>query len=537
MALRYPVMKNGLYYGNLSEKRANLILACRDLNVVDNLTDMIFDFPPDLVLRSIEESKSIRKIITEESIDHRQYMGKLRDYQTVATAFMYLSPRSMLGDGVGLGKTAEVSALINYIKQLGEMDRFLIAVENSALGQIQCELMRFTGLYVVQMPSEQRLMKKVIENTYWPDVDGVIIKHSGLRSDLFSRWLSLYLNPDGSSKIFDTFILDESSVIKNSNTKIADYTNNICNIVPRVHYLNATSFETHIMDIYNQIDTMDPNILPKKWRIEKEYCRYGSRSYWKTEGGKPTIKHSWKIVGYKNESDFKRSLLLFYFGRSKKDVMEELPNQYMVLEVQPNNEQSLALAKGYRYQEVLNCPSLIEDLGMETNSKNVPKLERLISLVENEFDGSRIMIYCFHIQAQYAIEKELTDIGKKVAVINGSNTDQERWQTVSDFNKGKYDVLITNIKKSLNLSGGDVCIFYTIESNPSKMEQIRGRIDRNVDDKIKTFVLLVYQGTDEYKLLVEVVRQRAKDARNLTIDAKSAIDYFMESMGYGEEDD
>ena len=119
------------------EKRANLILACRDLNVVDNLTDMIFDFPPDLVLRSIEESKSIRKIITEESIDHRQYMGKLRDYQTVATAFMYLSPRSMLGDGVGLGKTAEVSALINYIKQLGEMDRFLIAVENSALGQTQ----------------------------------------------------------------------------------------------------------------------------------------------------------------------------------------------------------------------------------------------------------------------------------------------------------------------------------------------------------------------------------------------------------------
>ena len=39
-------------------------------------------------------------------------------------------------------------------------------------------------------------------------------------------------------------------------------------------------------------------------------------------------------------------------------------------------------------------------------------------------------------------------------------------------------MLITNIKKSLNLSGGDVCIFYTVESNPSKMEQIRGRIDR-----------------------------------------------------------
>ena len=536
MALRYPVIKDGVYYGNLSDERAKLILACREMEVVDNLTHMIFDFPPELVLRSLDESKSIRSIIKEESIDHTQYIGKLRNYQTVGTAFMYLSPRSMLGDGVGLGKTAEVAALINYLKQLKQLNRFLIAVENSALGQIQCELMRFTGLYVVQMPSEQRFMRKVIENTYWPDVDGVIIKHSGLRSDLFSRWLSLYLNNDGSSKIFDMFLLDESSVIKNANTKVADYTTNICNIVPRVHYLNATSFETHIMDIYNQIDTMDPNILPKRWRIEKQYCRYGSRSYWKTENGKPTIKHSWMVTGYKNESEFKKSLKLFYFGRSK-EVMEELPNQYMVLEVQPNNEQSLALAKGYRYQEVLNCPSLIKELGMETNRKNVPKLDRLISLIENEFDDSRIMIYCFYIQAQYAIAEELKKIGKRVAIINGSNTDQERWQIVSDFNRGNYDILVTNIKKSLNLFGGDVCIFYTVESNPSKMEQIRGRIDRNVDNKIKTFIMLVYQGTDEYKLLVEVVRQRARDARNLTIDSKSAIDYFMEAMGYGEDDD
>ena len=62
------------------------------------------------------------------------------------------------------------------------------------------------------------------------------------------------------------------------------------------------------------------------------------------------------------------------------------------------------------------------------------------------------------------------------------------------------------------------------------MEQIRGRIDRNVDDKLKTFVLLVYKGTDEYRFLTQVVRQRAKDAKELTIDAKTAIDFFMEAM-------
>ena len=52
---------------------------------------------------------------------------------------MYLSPRSIIADGCGLGKTAEVAALINWLKYKGEMSRFLIAVETSAIGQTQAE--------------------------------------------------------------------------------------------------------------------------------------------------------------------------------------------------------------------------------------------------------------------------------------------------------------------------------------------------------------------------------------------------------------
>ena len=65
---------------------------------------------------------------------------------------------------------------------------------------------------------------------------------------------------------------------------------------------------------------------------------------------------------------------------------------------------------------------------------------------------------------------------------------------------------------------------------PSKMFQTAGRVDRNVDDKIKTFILLIYKGTDEYKHFMEVTSQRAKDGRELTIDAKTTVDYFIESM-------
>lgn len=531
MAVKVPVMWNNMYLGDMSEPQAELIMQTRESKVIPNLKNMLFDFPIDLIQQSIDEQQSIRNIIKRDKIDYTQYVAQLRDYQTVGTAFMYLSPRSIIADGCGLGKTAEVAALINWLKYKGEMSRFLIAVETSAIGQTQAELMRFTGLYVVAMPSEATKIRKVIEKTDWTKVDGIVIKHSTLRSDPFSKWLALNINEEGMCSIFDTFFLDESSVIKNDTTKMYSYTKNICQIVKRVHFMNATTFETNILDIYNQMDMMDQALLPKKWRIEQEFCTYARTSYWTKENGKAKMNWRRERNGYKNQAAFKESLKLVYFGRCKKDIGMDLPHIYKVYEVEPTNAMSLGLEKGYRYSELLNCPSLIPDCGIPMDRKNVPKLDRLCELIENDFSQESVMVYCFHLAAQQTIADELAKIGRKPVILNGSITDAtERYKIQQAFNNGEYDVIITNIKKSLNLYGGDVCIFYSMETNPSKSFQIASRIDRNVDDKLKTFVMLLYKGTDEYRFFTTTVKQRAKDARDLTIDAKTTVDFFFESM-------
>lgn len=531
MAVKVPVMWNNMYLGDMSEPQAELIMQTRESKVIPNLKNMLFDFPIDLIQQSIDEQQSIRNIIKRDKIDYTQYVAQLRDYQTVGTAFMYLSPRSIIADGCGLGKTAEVAALINWLKYKGEMSRFLIAVETSAIGQTQAELMRFTGLYVVAMPSEATKIRKVIEKTDWTKVDGIVIKHSTLRSDPFSKWLALNINEEGMCSIFDTFFLDESSVIKNDTTKMYSYTKNICQIVKRVHFMNATTFETNILDIYNQMDMMDQALLPKKWRIEQEFCTYARTSYWTKENGKAKMNWRRERNGYKNQAAFKESLKLVYFGRCKKDIGMDLPHIYKVYEVEPTNDMSLGLEKGYRYSELLNCPSLIPDCGIPMDRKNVPKLDRLCELIENDFSQESVMVYCFHLAAQQTIADELAKIGRKPVILNGSITDAtERYKIQQAFNNGEYDVIITNIKKSLNLYGGDVCIFYSMETNPSKSFQIASRIDRNVDDKLKTFVMLLYKGTDEYRFFTTTVKQRAKDARDLTIDAKTTVDFFFESM-------
>ena len=535
VAVRNPVMYKDMYLGQMGPQQAEIILDIRKSEELPNLKHMIFDFPPSLILRSLKEFKSIRDIIRDEHLDPKQYIGELRKYQTVGTAFMYMSPRSIIGDGVGLGKTAEVAALINYLKQTGQMTRFLMAVETSALGQTQSELIRFTGLNIIALPSEGYKLKKVIAKTDWNKVDGMIIKHSALRSDLLSNWFALNIAEDGTSKLFNVFFLDESSVIKNLNTKTAIYTKNICDITPRVHFMNATTFETCIMDIYNQADIMNPGLLPSKSRIERDFCTFGRSSYWTKENGKAKMNWRRDLTGYKNQQIFKESLRLVYFGRCKKDIGMDMPHIHKVYEVEPTNEQSLALSKGYRYMEVLNCPSLIQDINIPTTRKTVPKIDRLCGLVEGELQDSKIMIYCFHTEAQGAIANELRLLGRNPLILNGKSTDDERWEIQNRFNNGDCDVIITNIMKSLNLFGGDACIFYSNSMTPSKMFQTAGRVDRNVDDKIKTFILLIYKGTDEYTHFMEVTKQRAQDARDLTINAKTTVDFFIESMKELEE--
>lgn len=536
MSEKVPVMWNNMYMGrNISEQQAELIMQTRGCEAIPNLKKMLYDIPLELIARSVDEQDSVRNILKREGKDINEYISELRDYQTVGTAFMYLSPRSIIADGCGLGKTAEISGLINWLKLKGELTRFLIAVEATALCQTQMELIRFTGLNVVTMPGDAKTIKKIIQRTDWNKVDGLVVKHSTLRSDPFSQWLALNLNSSTRlCKIFNTFFLDESSVIKNTTTKTSEYTKNICNIATRVHFMNATVFETNLSDIYNQLDMLNETLLPKKWRIEKEFCTFSRTSYWTKENGKAKMNFRHTLSGYKNQSVFKEALKLVYFGRSMKDVGKDLPNVYKIYEVEPTMKMMLTLnskENNYRYNELLNCPSLIPDAGIPMTRKDVPKLDRLCTLVENEFSGESIMVYCFHKDAQSAIYNEMLAIGRKPVILNGDVTDDiERYKIQQGFNTGVYDVIITNIKKSINLYGGNVCIFYSLETNIAKMEQIRGRIDRHVDDSIKTFVLLLYTNTPEYKFFTDVVGKRAKDSRSLTIDAKTAADFFMDAV-------
>lgn len=548
MAVRYPLMRNGMYTGTMRVEQQDEVLAVRDLKKVENLKHMIFDFKPAIIPELEERQISAREYAKENGWNTADLVGTLNDRQTVGTAFMYLSERSIIGDGVGLGKTAQVAALINLLREKKESHRFLMAVESTALFQTYSEMIRFTGLRIVWIPSQKAKLIKKVNSINWSNVDGILVDHNALSTDTFSMWISknLYnareVNSLGESKIvkrcklFDTFILDESSVIKNVKTKVYQNTKNICDLAKRVHFMNATVFENNIMDIYYQVDMMNPELLPAKSRIEKEFSIYKkTEPYWiRDASGKPQMRQHWNRVGYKNQDKFKNSLRLFYLART----IEKDTNIYKVYEVEPTIEQSLAINRGNRYNEVLNCPTNL-GIGIKFDRQSNPKLDKLCRVIQDECSGKQVMVYCFNIESQETIARELSAIGRKPVILNGQDSSSKKYENraeiVNKFNSREYDVIITNIMKSLNLYNGEVCILFNVVANPSKQTQITGRIDRNVDNSIKTFILLLYKHTREETLYKEIAAQRERDSRSLTVDAAGAVSKFMQAIEDHEE--
>ena len=94
---------------------------------------------------------------------------------------------------------------------------------------------------------ERKIFDELIPLEHGTTYNSYLVKGSekvAIIDTMYPKKTDIYLknlDENGMCKIFNTFFLDESSVIKNNTTKTYKYTKNICNIVSRVHFMNATT--------------------------------------------------------------------------------------------------------------------------------------------------------------------------------------------------------------------------------------------------------------------------------------------------------
>ena len=509
---------NDRYSGTLTQEECDILEELIELDnqngIVPDLRHSIYNIADSEVSDFIEDYEMFGGSMHPFNLT----FGELRDEQTIGVCFMYWANKCILGDSVGMGKTVESAALMNLFKKQyndkGKKFRYLVLTEKNLSSQFRFELVKFTGEFVQLIPDglQKTITKFTQLNPFDSALDyNVVGTHALLTTKGFIQWLE-QCRTLGEGFPFDCIIIDESSCLGNSTTEISKGFSAISKYAEHIYFLNATPFETQLGIFYNQLNMLDPTLLPTKENFTKEYCIMNYTGMYP----KPTGR-------YRNQANFKRLVGYRYFARTRRDkgaVMEECNGRVVLSKLSPIQKEWLN--KSQMHRMVFDCPNSIDD-SIEFNSENVPKLASLTELLNNECaDAETIIIFSHYKDAQRSLSQWLTKKGYSNRVLNGDTDNVTRQEVIKGFKNNEFRVLITNVQRGLNFGNCNHCIFYSFDPNPSRMIQFEGRITRSFDIVGKNVFILCSLG-EEYRTLNNVVRKRAEATSQFTNTDLSVI--------------
>lgn len=502
---------NKYLQGSLADSTcAALLNLIENVEGVSGIKNCICNLPSYTVKDIISDYESYEKehgSIKGFSKSYPSNVGELRDTQTVGVVFMYLAKSALLGDEVGLGKTVQCAGLVNLLasefKKRGSEFRFCFLTEKTSINQIRNKMIQFTGQYVGMLESgEQAIVKRYIKSFENGNHCSIVGGHSLLNSSEFLIHTSK--NP------FDLFIIDESSIIKNTTSDIFKNTKAILKYHERKILLNATPLEQNVLEFYNQLDLLDDTFLPSLAEFKRRYCVMKRGVFGYDE-----------ITGYKNTEEFKQAVAFRYLARTRAGLgAEYVENKYKTILVPLSDVQKKLIKKTTLYAMVNDYPPGV-DRTIEFNTTTTPKAAALLSVLSKiDVSSEKALVYCRFVDCQLKLKELLEEHGYRVAVLNGTTKVKEKNQILEKFLSNGYDILITNIQKGLDLNNCNNCIMYTIDPNPQKMVQFEGRMTRDFNVMYKSLYLLVSMGKEK-KFVEETLKLRVDASDAFVTQGKS----------------
>jgi SWF/SNF family helicase len=433
-------------------------------------------------------------ITTKSSLKENVNRGSLRWYQTYGVHFILAARSALIMDSVGLGKTATVASVINHVDALkrktkGKPLRYLFLTEVGLVDQARKELIRFTGDYVATTTGDSNHVSAFIKEQKELDFpSGVVASYSAISSSHeFMLWLAHTTKLYGK---FDYFFIDEGSVLGSTKSDIYKACKTVRDkFVNHIVIMNATPFEKSIEGMYNQLNFLFPNVMPLKTTFEELFVKKSFQTH--------------QILGYKDPELFKLSTRFMAFGTARKELGVSVKNSTCELIIyKPSQYQNQLFSKTRYKRYVWDEPSWF-DPDLEITPEVLPKLQVIEDLFRYRIGRDKALIYVHSVEAQNILVKFLEGLNIKALTINGEdNTPKKKAAKLEEFHSGGFRVIVTNLKKGLNLGFINHLIFYSFTGNSGITNQIEGRIVRSQDIHDKHLYLLLAR-REEYKVLYE----------------------------------
>lgn len=453
-----------------------------------------------------------------------QVKADLRDYQETGVKWLSMLDKygfgGILADDMGLGKTLQTISFLS--SRIDDSKKVLILAPSSLIYNWSDEFAKFAPhLDVAVVYGLKNVRDELIAEKH----QITITSYASFRQDV----------EEYRDNHFQYLILDEAQVMKNDQTKIAQYLRDF--EVEHTYALSGTPIENNLGELWSIFQIVMPGLLPSK----KEFLKLPAE----------------KVARY---------IKPFVMRRKKEDVLQELPD---LIEVAYRNELAdsqktiyLALLKQMqdriihatedeinrskieilsglmRLRQICDTPKLF----MEDYEGESGKLESLRELLEQIQDGNRrVLIFSQFRGMLDIIENELDKLGMESFKITGSTPAKERQDMTTAFNDGQRSAFLISLKAGgvgLNLTGADTVILVDLWWNPAVEAQAIGRAHRIGQERNVEVYRMITRGTIEEK-----IQELQESKRNLVstildgAEAKSSlsVEEIREILGISAE--
>ncbi len=451
-----------------------------------------------------------------------------RKHQRVGVSWLYVAGSGLLADSVGTGKTIQAAGTIAIMKEAGFFhagNKVLVVCRPAAVEQWAAQLRRLlidTVIIVGAGPKAKRNETYMFDN--W---EVCVMSYQMLINDLEALELGF---------TFQSVFIDDVDPLRNGDTATAYAINRITRYVPHTYILTGTPLQKRLQDLYHVLQPLNArNILGSPITFERRYLQKELVNE-VSSSGKITTKR--KVVGYKNLTEFKEKIAHLALRRTAADIDDvDLPaivptnvfldlyksqsDKYKQLQqgvlriIKEQGEEvkrATAIAKFLYGAQICGGLATLGEPDLPHTSVKLDWVEEKI--VDGDLSDEKVVVFINFKNGVRALQNRLTRSGVEHVTIWGENKNNaEKFELQQRFwNDPNCRVLIgtSSIEQSLNLQIARHLINVDMIMNPSRMEQLAGRIRRDGSAYKTVYVHnLLTIGTQEEKYLPALQREQA----------------------------
>jgi hypothetical protein len=440
---------------------------------------------------------------------------ELKPYQYVGVAFAKLTDyRCLIGDGMGLGKTAQALACLAVDPE--KLLPAVVVVPSSVYINWSREVDKWLPTLPVHMLASG---KSALPPKGWK---GLVIVTWGLLSAQQEA-----LQEFGVQCV----IADEAHYAKNPTAARTKALVEMAETVPHLLLLSGTPLKNRTMELFSLLHMIDPD----KWRSASEF----GHAYADVEEIRVRGKKITKFSGGRNLEALREALRCYMVRRLKSDVLKDLPDKVhtrIPIDLAPSERKEYDRAskkfdgwleeklegmraeieaKGQsvkgRLEKALQAEALVQ-IGylrqLVGGAKITGAVEQIESFVETE---TPLIVFAEFQNVLKGVAAGLEKAGIKYGLIDGSVASTKKGLVAEQFQNGEFDVILCSqaAREGLNLYRASDVLFVEPWWVPADMEQAEDRAHRIGQKGSVTVWGLEARNTIDEQMYAQLDRKRA----------------------------